>query len=131
MEPSRIPLNLNSTQLAGLVKVRPKKYHPGENPVFEARKAKVLDKMAKYVRFGFIDGYHDPIVGDLNEDEEDVLAYTSYVALPKGEGLPDELDHVWSFLNIDTIQPLFRQDLTDAERLGHQYLVATTVIHEL
>lgn len=131
MEPSRIPLNLNSTQLAGLVKVKPKKFHPGENPVFEARKAKVLDKMAKYVRFGFIDGYHDPLVTDLVEEVPDVLGYTSYVALPKGNGLPDELDHVWCFLNIDIIEPLFRQGLTDAERLGHQYLLATTVIHEL
>jgi hypothetical protein len=95
----------------------------------EAKVAEVYALLEGFLNLAFMDGKYDPLLNkELPYDDRDVYGLTS--ARWNGPELDDPIKDLWIFLNYKTFQPLLREDLTDAERLGLIYFNANTLVHE-
>lgn len=81
-------------------------------------------EMKKWLRLGFKDGSKDPLNGKDN-DLGRSLGFTTCELEKSGK-----VKQIWIFLEYKDLHSLFRNDLTDCDRMGLQTYIATTLVHE-
>lgn len=73
-----------------------------------------------YLRLGFKSYVEEPAISEQIYDTTPSSGITYHVT-----------DGLRLFVNHDLVAPLLRDDLSDAERLGLQWFVANTLVHEI
>jgi hypothetical protein len=78
------------------------------------------------LKFGFANGTIDPLTHSASTFAYNAYGYTQTERSdPRGK-----VTGIWIFLNYKACDALIRNDLTDCDRLGLQWQIAETVVHE-